>query len=360
MSAFNIVAKSSKSRARAGVLHTNHGPIETPVFMPVGTQATVKAMSVDMLKDAGSQIILSNTYHLSLRPGVDLIREFGGLHDFMNWDRPILTDSGGYQVFSLKGLRTITDAGVTFQSHLDGSKVVFTPEGVVDLQMGFNSDILMPLDICTPYPSEKEQVAADMQRTFDWETRQRHHWETYRERGNLLFGIIQGGMHFDLREESARQIVSLDFPGIAIGGLSVGESPELMAEMTAHTTQFMPEDKPRYLMGVGLPENMRSAIESGVDMFDCVAPTRLARHGQFFHSETERFNIGNARFKTDKRPLVDGCDCMACRHYSRAYLRHLFKANEILGNMLLSAHNVHFLIALVKRIRADILAESAI
>ncbi|MDA1352915.1 MAG: tRNA guanosine(34) transglycosylase Tgt [bacterium] len=352
---FELIKTAKNHRGRVGKLHTNHGIINTPAFMPVGTQGSVKAVTVDMLHDINTQIILGNTYHLSLRPGVDLIKEFGGLHRFINWNKPILTDSGGYQVFSLKGLRKVDNDGVTFQSHLDGSKVRFTPEGVVDLQLGFNSDILMPLDICTPYPAEKLQVAVDMAITAKWETRQRDHWEKHRDKGNLLFGIIQGGMHADLREESAKDITALDFPGYAIGGLSVGESADIMSEMTAITTAFMPEDKPRYLMGVGLPENMRAAIEAGIDMFDCVAPTRLARHGQFFASEHQRSNISNEQFKTDQRPLVESCQCMTCQHYSRAYIRHLFKAKEMLAATLLSVHNLAFLIHLVDEIRNDIL-----
>lgn len=354
---FELIKTSKTHKGRIGKLHTNHGVINTPTFMPVGTQGTVKSVTTDMLHDINTQIILGNTYHLSLRPGVDLIKEFGGLHNFINWQKPILTDSGGYQVFSLKGLRKVDNDGVTFQSHLDGSKVRFTPEGVVDLQLGFNSDILMPLDICTPYPADKKQVSADMAITTKWETRQRDYWETKRHKGNLLFGIIQGGMHADLREQSAKEITALDFPGYAIGGLSVGESAELMDEMTQVTTAFMPEDKPRYLMGVGLPENMRAAIHAGIDMFDCVAPTRLARHGQFFASKHERANISNLRFKTDKAPLVDGCPCMTCQHYSRAYLRHLFKAGEMLSATLLSVHNLAFLINLVDTIRDEILNE---
>ena len=349
MSHFEIIAKDPHSKARAGILHTNHGPIETPVFMPVGTQATVKGMTPEMLTAMGAQIILGNTYHLSLRPGVDLIQRFGGLHSFMNWDKPILTDSGGYQVFSLKGMRKITSDGVTFQSHIDGSSHLFTPKRVIDLQLGFNSDIMMPLDICTPYPSEKEIVAMDMAQTFLWEKEAREYWDE-KASGQLLFGLVQGGMHRDLRDESARDIVSLDFPGYAIGGLSVGEPVELLEEMTAFTAPLLPEDKPRYLMGVGLPENMRQAIESGIDMFDCVAPTRLARHGHFFTGNGKK-NIKNRSYFDDLSPLDAECGCYACRHFSKAYIRHLMVTKEMMGAILMTVHNLSFLLNQVNHIR---------
>lgn len=352
---FEVVKESGKSKARAGVIHTNHGPVPTPVFMPVGTQATVKTLTPAMLEDIGADIILSNTYHLSLRPGIELIREFSGLHPFMNWQRPILTDSGGYQVFSLAGMRKITDDGVTFKSHLDGSSRLFTPENVVDLQLGFNSDILMPLDICTPYPSDKETTRKDLQITAKWEERAAAHWRKNAQ-GQLLFGIVQGGMFPELRKESADQITALDLPGYAMGGLSVGEPREQMEEMVSFTTSLLPKTKPRYLMGVGLPENLSFAIDQGVDMFDCVIPTRLARHGQVF-SDGKRINIRNQQYRTDKSPIDATCACYTCRHFSKAYLRHLFAADEILGLTLMSLHNVHYLVHFVKAIRQAILDE---
>ena len=353
---FKVIKESKKTNARVGELQTPHGVIKTPVFMPVGTQGTVKAMTNEMLKSIGSQIILGNTYHLSLRPGVDLIKEFGGLHQFMNWDRPILTDSGGYQVFSLQGIRKITQEGVTFQSHIDGSKHLFTPKRVIDLQLGFNSDIMMPLDICTPYPSEKKQVDKDLEQTFLWEKEARDYWAEV-STGQLLFGLVQGGAFKDLREKSVEQITSLDFPGYAIGGLSVGEPIDVLEEFTSFTAPLLPKNKPRYLMGVGLPENMKQAIESGVDMFDCVAPTRLARHGHLFSKSHSRINIRNERFKHDKGPIDESCDCYTCKHYSRAYLRHLFVAKEILGVQLMTIHNLAFLIKMVSDIREEVINE---
>jgi queuine tRNA-ribosyltransferase len=352
---FEIIKKSKKSKARAGILHTNHGPIETPVFMPVGTQGTVKALTPEMLAEIGVEIILGNTYHLSLRPGADLIEKFGGLHKLINWNKPILTDSGGYQVFSLSKMRKITKDGVSFRSHIDGSKKMFTPESVVDLQRKFNSDIMMPLDICSAYPSDKSDILREMKITHKWEQAAKDYWEK-KTNGQLLFGIIQGGMHKDLREQSAKAISKIDFPGYAIGGLSVGEPIELMEEYIEFTVDFMPEKKPRYLMGVGLPENLDFAIHKGIDMFDCVMPTRLARHGHFFTS-AGRKNIRNSQFINDEKPLADGCTCYTCKHYSRAYLRHLFVAKEILSMILMTYHNVFYLVNFVKKIRKEILLE---
>ncbi|RAP34467.1 tRNA guanosine(34) transglycosylase Tgt, partial [Candidatus Marinamargulisbacteria bacterium SCGC AG-439-L15] len=272
---------------------------------------------------------------------------------FMNWDKPILTDSGGYQVFSLETNRTISKEGVTFKSHLDGSLHMFTPKSVVDLQLGFNSDIMMPLDICTPYPSEKEQVDQDLEQTYLWERDAREYWDQTDQK-NLLFGLVQGGAFKDLRQKSAEQLIGLDFPGYAIGGLSVGEPRPILEEMTEYTTALLPKEKPRYLMGVGLPENMKKSIDSGVDMFDCVAPTRLARHGQFFLG-LDRINIKKAEFREDKEPLDPHCSCYACQNFSRSYIRHLFVANELLSHILLSTHNLHALIHLVKGYRQAIL-----
>jgi queuine tRNA-ribosyltransferase len=352
---FKITHTSSKTNARAGILQTNHGEIKTPVFMPVGTLGTVKSITPDMLISLGAQIILSNTYHLSLRPGIDLIESFNGLHDFMNWQKPILTDSGGYQVFSLSKFRKITTDGVSFKSHIDGSTHFFSPHSVIDLQLGFNSDILMPLDICTPYPATEKQALEDMSITHQWEKDAAAYWQK-KQKGQQLFGIIQGGMYPELRKESAEFITSLDLPGYAIGGLSVGEPIEQMEDLMAATTPFMPIDKPRYVMGIGLPRNLRFAISQGVDMFDCVLPTRLARHGQFFLNE-ERKNIKNEQFKSDKAPLDPSCNCYTCQSYSRAYIRHLFVCKEILASILLTIHNLHTLIHLVNSIRQEILHE---
>ncbi len=351
---FDIIKKSSRSRARAGLLYTPHGVIETPVFMTVGTQGTVKSLTPAMLEEIGAQIILSNTYHLALRPGVDLIREFGGLHRFMNWNRPILTDSGGYQVFSLSGMRKITEQGVTFKSHLDGSPHFFSPEKVVDLQVGFGSDIMMPLDICSGYPRTPEDTNADLEITYKWAQRAKDHWEA-QSTNQWLFGIVQGGMYLELREKSARQLTGLDFPGYSLGGLSVGEPRELMESVLSHTVQFLPENKPRYVMGVGLPENLSHAIAQGIDMFDCVIPTRLARHGHAF-SSLGKINIRNQKYQKDQRPLDPACACYTCRYFSRAYLRHLMAANEILGLTLMSYHNVYYLVHFVEAIRAQILS----
>jgi len=352
---FKVIKKSKKTGARAGILQTPHGEIETPVFMPVGTQGTVKCLTPRMLEEISTQIILGNTYHLSLRPGPDLIKKMGGLHGFMKWDKPILTDSGGYQVFSLANNRKITEEGVIFKSHIDGSKHIFTPKRVIELQSAFNSDIMMPLDICTPYPSSKPEVEKALKTTTTWEEQAKREWEKD-PKGRHLFAIVQGGMHKDLREKSAKDLIKIDFPGYAIGGLSVGEPLDVMEEYVKFTTPLLPEDKPRYLMGVGLPENLDYCISQGIDMFDCVTPTRLARHGHFFTQDGQK-NIKNAQFKEDANPIDASCSCYTCKTFSRAYLRHLFQAKEILGLILLSYHNVHFLIHQVKKIREDILAE---
>ncbi len=352
---FELIKTSKTSKARAGVLHTNHGIIQTPVFMPVGTQATVKSLSPDMLHQAHVQVVLSNTYHLSLRPGVALIREFGGLHAFMNWHKPILTDSGGFQVFSLSKIRKIYPEGVSFRSHIDGSTHLFTPERVMDLQFGFNSDIMMPLDICTPYPATYDQTLHDLTITTEWERQAKKYWDDHNQ-GQLLFAIVQGGAYPDLRKKSAQSLVELDFPGYAIGGVSVGEPIHDLNAQIATTVAYLPEDKPRYLMGVGLPENLTFAIQQGVDMFDCVIPTRLARHGQAMTSQG-RLSLRNKQFFSDKTALDPTCDCWVCASYSRAYIRHLLVAKEIFGVVLLSAHNVHYLVQFVAKIRQDILAQ---
>jgi queuine tRNA-ribosyltransferase len=348
---FEVVKKSKKSKARAGKLYTNHGVIETPVFMPVGTQGTVKTLTHNMLDEIETQIILANTYHLALRPGKKLLEKFGGLHGFMNWKKPILTDSGGFQVFSLSKMRHITEEGVVFRSHLNGDKHLFTPESVVDLQLAFNSDIQMPLDICSPYPCTKEDAIKDLEQTVRWAQRAKDEWEK-RHTGQLLFGIVQGSYYKDLREKAVEMMTELDFPGYSIGGMvPIGQ----INEITAFTARMLPENKPRYLMGVGLPENLENNISNGMDMFDCVIPTRLGRHGQFF-TPNGRGSIRNKQYIEDEKPLVENCACYACKNFSRAYIRHLFMAKEILALTLLSYHNVYFLVHFVKNIRAKILS----
>lgn len=345
---FEVVKRSG--RARRGRLTLPHGAVETPVFMPVGTQATVKAMSVDELKEIGAEIILSNTYHLYLRPGEDVIREAGGLHSFMNWDRPILTDSGGFQVMSLSELRKIEEEGVWFRSHHDGSKHLFTPERVVEIQEALGSDIMMVLDECPPYPAEYAYVKESLERTTRWAKRCK---EAQTRHELNLFGIVQGGMFADLRTQSANELLELDLPGYAIGGLSVGEPKPLMYEMLAHTTPLLPEDRPRYLMGVGSPDAILAAVSEGIDMMDCVLPTRVARHGRVFTREGE-INIRNAQYERDFGPLDPECTCRVCRHYTRAYVRHLIRAGEILGLRLTTWHNLHFLQSFMEEIRLAI------
>jgi queuine tRNA-ribosyltransferase len=349
---FEILQKSTTTKARRGKLHTNHGVIETPVFMPVGTQATVKALTPDMLVELGAEIILSNTYHLYLRPGQDLIKSFNGLHDFMAWNKPILTDSGGYQVFSLSNLRKITNDGVTFKSHIDGSKHTFTPKSVIDIQLALNSDIMMPLDICSDFPNTEQTIRKELAITHRWEATAKDYWEKH-HKNHWLFAIVQGGMYKHLREESAKALIDIDFPGYAIGGLSVGEPREMLEDLIKFTAPLLPENKPRYVMGLGLPENLEFAIDQGVDMFDCVIPTRLARHGQVF-LKNERKNITRSEFKTDHKPIDDTCTCYTCKNFSRAYLRHLFQAKELLGYSLLTIHNTHYLVNFVKNIRSSI------
>ncbi|WP_334110438.1 tRNA guanosine(34) transglycosylase Tgt [Thermodesulfitimonas autotrophica] len=335
--------------ARLGRLYTPHGVVDTPVFMPVGTQGAVKAMTPEELRALGAQMILGNTYHLYLRPGTEIIREAGGLHRFMHWDGPILTDSGGYQVFSLAPLRRLTAEGVIFRSHLDGSEHLFTPEKVVALQEALGSDIAMVLDECPPYPASREEVTAAVARTTAWAARSL----AAQSAAQALFGIVQGGVYRDLREQSARELVALDFPGYAIGGLSVGEPKELMYQVLDWTVPLLPPEKPRYLMGVGHPDDIIEAVARGVDMFDCVLPTRLGRHGGAL-TPFGRLNIRNACYARDFSPLVPGCGCYACQNYSRAYLHHLVRAGEILGLRLLTTHNLHFLLKLTAEIRAAV------
>lgn len=348
---YELIKEDPRTRARRGRLHTPHGTIETPVFMPVGTAGTVKAMLPEEVKSLGAEIILSNTYHLYLRPGHDIVREAGGLHKFMNWDRPILTDSGGFQVFSLGAMRKISEEGVKFRSHIDGSSHMLTPEKSIEVQNALGSDIMMAFDECAPYPADYSYVKNSLERTTRWLRRCKEaHKDTEKQ---SLFGIMQGGMYKDLRYQSAMEIVELDLPGYAIGGLSVGEPRELMYEVLDYATDYLPKNKPRYVMGVGTPDHLFEGVERGVDMFDCVLPTRLARNGSAMTSHG-KVNIKNAKFERDFTPLDHECDCYVCRNYSRAYLRHLFKANEILSSMLLSYHNLHFLVHTMQNIREAI------
>ena len=351
------VLKTDPTGARLGRLTTPHGVIDTPAFMPVGTAGTVKGLTQEALADLGVQILLGNTYHLYLRPGHKLIRNMGGLHRFMSWPGAILTDSGGYQVFSLADLRKVTDEGVRFRSHLDGSEHFLTPEKSIEVQQALGSDIAMVLDECIEYPAERGRAAEAARRTADWARRCRDY---ARERedasttpGQALFGIVQGGAYADLRRESARRLVELDFPGYAIGGLAVGEPHEMTCELAAASAAELPAARPRYLMGVGLPEQLSDYVACGVDMMDCVLPTRNARNGCLFTS-AGRISIKNARYAADSRPLDENCSCMVCRNYSRAYLRHLYMANEVLAAILNTHHNVHFYLDTMGKIRQAI------
>lgn len=348
---YELIKTCKQSGARLGVLHTPHGDIETPIFMPVGTQATVKSMTPEELKEIGSQIILSNTYHLYLRPGHELVKKAGGLHEFMHWDKPILTDSGGFQVFSLGPLRKISEEGVEFRSHLDGSKHFLTPEKAMEIQNALGSDIMMAFDECAPYPASREYVKNSLERTTRWLERCKEAHKNPEKQA--LFGIIQGGMYKDLREQSAKEITAIDLPGYAIGGLSVGEPKPMMYDILEHTTPFMPVDKPRYLMGVGSPDDLIEGVIRGVDMFDCVLPTRIARNGTAMTSQG-KVVVRNATYAEDFTPLDPECDCYTCRNYTKAYIRHLIKTNEMLGARLITTHNLHFLLKLMENIRQAI------
>jgi queuine tRNA-ribosyltransferase len=349
---YELVKQDPVTGARAGIIHTPHGSFPTPIFMPVGTQASVKAVSPDELRDLGAGIILSNTYHLFLRPGPELIREAGGLHKFMNWDRAILTDSGGFQVFSLGDLRKITEEGVTFRSHIDGSKKFLSPEVATKVQMDLGSDILMAFDECAPYPADYEYVQKSMERTTRWAQRCK---DTLTREDQGLFGIVQGGMYKDLRTQSAKALIEMDFPGYAVGGLSVGEPKELMYELLEHTVALLPQNKPRYLMGVGTPDCLVEGVLHGIDMFDCVFPTRVARNGMAM-TWNGRLIMKNAEYTRDFHTLEDGCGCYACRnHYTRAYIRHLVRAGEIFGLRLLSLHNLYFLQDFMRCLRQSIM-----
>ena len=351
------VLKTDPTGARRGRLTTPHGVIDTPAFMPVGTQGTVKGLTQQALGELGVQILLGNTYHLYLRPGHERIRRLGGLHHFMSWPGAILTDSGGFQVFSLADLRKVTDDGVIFRSHLDGSEHFLTPEKSIEIQQALGSDIAMVLDECIEFPAEHERAAAAVKRTTDWARRcrdyARAHADASTTLGQVLFAIVQGGTHADLRRESARQLVDLNFLGYAVGGLAVGEPHALSCEMAIAATAELPADRPRYLMGVGFPEQLADYVQCGIDMMDCVLPTRNARNGCLFTS-AGRINIKNACYADDPRPLDERCSCMVCRTYSRAYLRHLFQSNEILASILNSHHNVAFFLDVMSKIRARI------
>ena len=351
------IKKTDSSGARRGILTTPHGPVDTPFFMPVGTQGAVKALRNEALEELGAQIILGNTYHLYLRPGHELIRKLGGLHKFMSWNGAILTDSGGYQVFSLSALRRITDDGVRFRSHLDGSEHLLTPEKAVEIQLALGSDIAMALDECIETPAPREQAEAAVQRTSEWAKRARNYFqERAQQNGELAqwqFGIVQGATFADLRRESARQLLEIDFPGYAVGGLAVGEPHEMTCEMTAEVTALLPKEKPRYLMGVGRPEQIADYVALGIDMMDCVLPTRAARHACVYTSEG-RVLIKTARYAQDEKPLDPNCTCSVCRRYTRAYLRHLFAAGEPSAAILATHHNVHFYLDLMRQIREAI------
>lgn len=352
---FELIKESDRSKARRGRITTLHSTIETPVFMPVGTQATVKAMKPEEIRDMGADIILSNTYHLYLRPGHDIVKEAGGLHRFMNWSGSILTDSGGFQVFSLGKLRKISEEGVAFRSHIDGSAHMLTPEKAVEIQTALGSDIMMAFDECAPYPADRYYVKNSLERTTRWLKRCKEAHKNTEEQA--LFGIMQGGMYHDLRKQSAEEVVELDLPGYSIGGLSVGEPKELMYDIMDECVDYIPREKPRYLMGVGSPDCLIEGVARGIDMFDCVLPTRIARNGMVFTSEG-KLSIKNKKYERDFTPLDHKCDCYVCRNYSRAYLRHLFKANEILSSMLLTHHNIYYLVNLMKEIRHAIEEDS--
>ncbi|MFA6242646.1 MAG: tRNA guanosine(34) transglycosylase Tgt [Candidatus Hydrogenedentales bacterium] len=352
---FEVLAKDPSCAARAGRLRTPHGEIETPIFMPVGTQATVKALSQEDLLLLDAQIILSNAYHLYLRPGAETLQMAGGLHRFMGWDRPILTDSGGFQIFSLSHLNKVTPEGVSFQSHIDGSRHFMSPEQAIDLQIAIGADIMMCFDECTSYPVEEKAAAESMRMTLDWAAKCKAQWEAREAAEQALFGIVQGSTFEGLRRESARGTVAVGFPGYAIGGVSVGESKEEMVQAIEWTAPLLPEEKPRYLMGVGPPEDILEAVERGIDMFDCVMPTRNARNGSLFTSQG-KINIKNQGYGRDFGPLDPACACPVCKTYSRAYLSHLFRAGEILALRLNTLHNLWFMLSFMATVRQAIRA----
>ncbi len=346
---FKLIHKDKTTGARLGKLVTARGEITTPVFMPVGTQATVKTISNSDLEEIGAEIILGNAYHLFLRPGLDVIRKAGSLHGFMNWRKPILTDSGGYQIFSLAVLRKLSEEGVEFSSHIDGAKHFLTPEKVIDIQETLGSDIMMPLDECVHYPAARDYAEQSLELTTKWARRSKDH---FRGQG-MLFGIVQGSTYLDLRKRAAEELMGIGFDGYSIGGVSVGEPRELLYDITEHTAKLLPEDRPRYLMGVGMPCDMVEAIARGADMFDCVVPTRNGRNGQAFTFEGD-LQMRNAKYKEDQSPIDEGCGCYACRNHSRSYIRHLFNSEEILGLRLVSLHNLYFYVKLIKLCRKAI------
>lgn len=347
---FELLHVCKQSGARLGVVHTPHGDIPTPIYMPVGTAATVKAMTPREMEEIGTKIMLSNTYHLHLRPGEDLVREAGGIHQFMDWHHPVLTDSGGFQVFSLAGIRKIAEEGVTFQSHIDGSRHFIGPETSMDIQEALGADIAMAFDVCSPYPCDYDTAKVNMERTHRWAQRCKDH---HTREDQALFGIVQGAFYKDLRIESAKVLADMDFPGYGIGGLSVGEPKPIMYEMLEEIAPYMPVNKPRYLMGVGTPDCLLEGVLRGIDMFDCVLATRIARNGTVLTSKG-RVVVKNALYAHDFSPIDDECDCYACTHFTRAYVRHLFKAGEITAGRLASIHNLRFLIHLMEQVRQAI------
>ena len=355
-----FTVEKTEAAARAGKIVTDHGVIETPIFMPVGTQGTVKAIEQRELDELGAQIILGNTYHLYLRPGIDVLRTMGGLHRFMSWNKPILSDSGGFQVFSLSDLRKISSEGVEFKSHLDGSAHLFTPEKVIEIQRAIGSDIVMVLDECTPYPCDRDYAIQSNRTTIQWAKRCRTAMKEVPEcygHYQSLFGIVQGSTYRDVRADSVNALIDLDLEGYAIGGLAVGEPVDLMYDITGFTASRMPREKPRYLMGVGTPENILESVERGVDMFDCVLPTRNGRNAMLF-TRRGRLNITNAQFKTEESPVDEECSCYTCRNFSRGYLRHLFQVKEVLGLQLASLHNVSFYLWLTTEARKHIMRDN--
>lgn len=356
---FSLIHKDTNSKARLGKLKTAHGEINTPVFMPVGTQGTVKTLSNDELNDCGAEIILGNAYHLYLRPGLDIIKKAGGLHGFMGWKKPILTDSGGYQIFSLAVLRKINEEGAEFSSHIDGSKHFITPEKVIEIQQALGSDIMMVFDECVHYPAARDYVEQSLALTTKWAKRSKEyflrstHDAVRTANRQLLFGIVQGSTYLDLRKKAVEQLLDIGFDGYAIGGVSVGEPNDLIHEISAYTASLLPEDKARYLMGLGTPPDILEAISEGIDMFDCVVPTRNGRNGQAFTMNGE-LQLRNAEYKEDFTPIDKDCGCMTCRNYTRAYIRHLFNTEELLGLRLVSLHNIHFYVKLIELSRAAI------
>jgi queuine tRNA-ribosyltransferase len=353
---FKLIQKDTRSKARVGIMRTDHGTIKTPVFMPVGTRGSVKAVEQRELLEINAQIILGNTYHLFQRPGVDILQKFGGLHSFISWPRPILTDSGGFQILSLSELRKLSQDGVEFRSHIDGAYYFFTPEKIVEVERRIGADIIMVLDECAPYPSEREYVSKSIDLTYSWAMRCKEAFAASKPLYNYnqyLFAIVQGGTYLDLREKSARDLIAGDFDGYAIGGLAVGEPVDELYQVTNFVTDILPENKPRYLMGVGTPQNLLEAVERGIDMFDCVMPTRNGRNAQAF-TDKGTINIKNSVYRFDESPLCEECDCYACKNFSRAYIRHLFNVNEILGLQLVSLHNLRFFINLMEKTRLAI------